>query len=145
MIIGAALPTAALERVTVADPAVSTDFVYVLPDGYQYQLYAVLYRLATDANAANRFGAIELTMQGRGCKIIPAFAHVANTTWNYRFYVGIDGLGAITDGDYAFTRLPYPFVMQSTDTIASDVRNMQAGDQVSSIDLFLYRVRIQGV
>lgn len=145
MLNGFALPTNALDRQTVGDPAVATDFLYTLPNAYQYLVQAILFRLACDANAANRFAAVEFFLQGRGLKLIPPFAQTANLTWNHRFYVGIDGLGAITDGDYSLTRLPYPFILQAGDTIASDVRNMQAGDQITSIDLFLYRMPLQGV
>lgn len=143
MINGIALPNSALERVTVAGPAAGNDFLYALPEGFQYMLQAVIFTLNTAAGGGLRWGGVDMTMQGRGCSLLPTVSQAGGLGYHHRFYIGINSSGALLDAQYVYTELPYPFIMQAADTIGSEIRNIAGGDTVTNIDLFLYRMRIQ--
>jgi hypothetical protein len=123
--------------VTVADPAAGTNWSYLLPNNYTYQVEYIRYRLATDATAANRVHAISFTDIGNlYLQATPNLAQTASqtidVTWSNsptNSLNATNGLGNLT--------MPTTPILPGNHTIRSAILNLQATDQISDIDIYL--------
>lgn len=110
--------------------SVGTDFVLSPPSNNRSELIAMSFSLDTDANAGNRTvrlhfkrGVNDLIV---GCA---AVSQIANTIFNY--VVGQHGtFSTASDVDSHFIAIPSLPILLETDTIESEVVNIEAGDQI---------------
>ena len=128
------------DQVHVPNPAAGVNFDWTTYAGYSHLLIAVEYQLTCDGTVLNRVPGLTLQIQG-----IPA--HVYNLTYTgncpagtvriMNYYAGIDrnASGIVMNRDQI--ALPFPIYMRPGDHVISTVVNLQAGDQISNIYIYL--------
>lgn len=125
--------------VHVANPAVATNWFYLLANGYRYKLLSCMFRLVTDANVANRVVGLNINLAGVIHSEYYRAANVtAGLTIDCTFAVGIGTPYGPFD-TFLAVPLPDPMPLQPQFIIESDVKYMQVGDQIS--DIYLYFAR----
>ena len=129
------------DQVHVANPVAGAEFDYTVYPGFSQLIIAVEYQLVCDGTVINRVPGLTLQIQG-----IPAHGYnltydnncPAGTTRIMNYYAGIDrnASGIVMNRDQI--ALPFPIYMRPGDHVLSTVVNLQAGDQISNIYIYMY-------
>lgn len=128
-------PIGEIDIVRPANPAAGTDFAYLTPNGYLYQLKSCNFTLTTAVAAANRNVNILTQIAAApywraGCRNWQA----ASLVINYSFFPGaFDFLGAASL--LQVSSIPTKHIMTANTQIISLIVNLQAADQISDISL----------
>lgn len=128
---------------TKANPAAGVNFSFSFNAVLRTQVFNVRFRLVTDANAANR--QVGITFTDANANIFSSSfiqaTQAASLTVDYNFAVGVGPsfpgaatLIAIPTGDDVQGALP-PVCISDTTVLASVVKNIQVGDQISAITI----------
>lgn len=119
-----------------AEPPPSDDFSYTLPAGYRYQIMCVRFRITTDVNVANRYAGLVLTNTGiHTLYIFNSTAIAASNAVMVNFWTGLEVAGSVAVNRLD-SPLPTPLYLEGGTTIGSDVRQIQAADQVDQIQIY---------
>ncbi len=130
---------------TVANPAAGIDFSIALAGNFRYHLLALKFRLATDVNVANRYPDIGgTTVEGGGIFIHSEAVVVASITVDIQWIADFPVHTAV-----AANRMSLGFgnaqLYNGGGTINSNIRQIQVGDQLSTIVLRYRRWPMQVV
>lgn len=129
------------ERIDGVQPAVATAFTLAMIGEYFTRPLSVCFQIVSDANAANR--AVRVTYETAGglvyARVMATPVQVASKTVLYQFFAD-GGSGVGVADTFSQAGLP-PIVMSPTDVLAIRVANIQAGDQISAVELILERFR----
>lgn len=123
--------------ILIPDPAAGANFVFTCPIQFMFKVKDVSFRLVTDANIANRTGAIGIYLNDDGATTINKFfisnvVHAASLTKNYFFQeTPIRDNTIINYVLEPFTET----ILKQGDAIASGINNLQATDQISLISI----------
>lgn len=125
-----------LIRHAVTNPAAGANFSLTLDPVFHAILHAVTFQLVTDANVANRYANIIITPPtAEVLSCATAVAHVASSTVVYTYWEGWPHTGAIAVNRCTLP-LPNAFFVPRGSLIGSDIRQIQATDQLSNIVLW---------
>lgn len=125
-----------LIREPVTNPAAGANFTMTLDPVFHVILHAVTFTLLTDANVANRYANIIITPPtAEILTCATTVAHVASTNVVYTYWEGWPHVGAIAV-NRATLPLPNAFFIPRGSLVGSDIRQIQAGDQISNIVLW---------
>jgi hypothetical protein len=118
---------------SAGQPAVASSVTIVMPEAVRWILRAVCFRIATDANVANRTPVLTV-LDGSGvarASVAAGVATVASKTADYTFANGLAGWVA---AGTAVVSGPGPVLpLQDGDSLVISVDGVQAGDQVSRV------------
>lgn len=121
----------------IVNPAAGANFSYTLAAGKIYKLLSCHFRFVTDATVINRNVALHVsTPGGVAIEILPVGTHGASATYDYTFAPGLTPLSDIT-GNRRCAPVPLDYWIESAGAISSQVANIQAADQISSVHLIL--------
>ncbi len=117
------------------NPAVATDFELSVQPNEAWGLRGLRFQLVTDANVANREVNVVLDDGTNNFMLIPpAVVQAASTTQRYAYGRAVGYTHQIGSNQL----MSFPDLVMDTDwRIRSNVVNMQAGDQISSIFFLL--------
>jgi hypothetical protein len=126
-----------IEHVTVAAPAAATDFVYLLPNGFSYEVQSIFFTLTTDANVISRF----VRLHYLDAAIVIAentneLAMTATSTWRISAAIGLSTQAAAATSERSLP-LPHRYIMPGNFSIRSLIISLQAADQLSDIEITL--------
>jgi hypothetical protein len=130
---------------TLIDPGLGNQWSYSFSGPgatnlYQVLLVAVRCVLVTDATVKNRYPGLNFSIGGRVFLLHSPNAITAGLTRTLVWMVGesyIQTAGTTVEN----MTLPFPIVLNSGDTLNSDIANMQAGDQLTLIYLRWMRAK----
>lgn len=131
------------QPISIPAVAVASGFTYNVPRSETQLLLAVTFQLVTDANAANRRVVVNYRDSNNTTfAAIPApFIQTATLTTVYTF-----ALGASVGGDDGAANiggaLPY-LPLKGGESVVVTITNVQAGDQASSIRLFVLQDHVR--
>lgn len=127
-------------RLTEANPAVATNFSHTVAANTRILPVTIQYTLTTDANAANRIPNIAFNFAPTGILIFSSGNIItASLTALITFAVGI-GVDYQNSANKNITSsLPLDFWINPGAAVASIITNIQAGDQISDIQLYFAR------
>lgn len=121
--------------ITVADPAVATDWALIMPVGFVYHLTSVRYQLVTDGTAATRIIQLLLPTGGALDLIIASSStQILNLTRIIQF-IDLFPTPGTSVGSLITAPLPKYRHVHGGETVASATAAMQAGDQISNIQV----------
>ena len=130
-------PFGHLQIELVGDPAAATDFVFTVGTGIILQPMAIRFTLTTDANVAARLVTLRYQHQAYiVADIPPALTQAASIAHIYTFAPGAP-LQTGAPNHEIYTATPHPIWLIPGDTIRSIVHNVQVGDQITGIRLYL--------
>lgn len=127
-----------MTSVTSADPAAGAELTQTVPSGQFWILRGLHFSLVTDATVANRRVQLVITPPGSGVvnlRISSPAVQVASTTVRYHFYVGAASLENATSL-VQHSPLPAGMLLPNDTEIASLTTNLQAGDNLSTMELY---------
>lgn len=123
-----------------ANPAAGANFTWTVPSGVRVLPVSVVFQITTDANAANR--TVNLDYNNGVVVFAVATTQVnitAGLTRQMRFSVGLGNCFQESASGNLHGPLNPQLFLYPTQTLSSNVRSIQAGDQLSSIYItYLY-------
>jgi len=122
----------------IANPAAGTNFTYSVPDNHRTKIALITYTFVTDANVAQRYHTLTHVRAAAPLRISSDQVGVsASKTQNVMIMPGAAQLN-IADSPYPlFPIIDSPCFLEN-DTINSDIINIQVGDQISDVRMFLH-------
>lgn len=127
---------------SVSDPASGADYAAPLTSGVRQQILGMRFQLVTDATVADRRVQVELKFNNTTYIVSQAnVVQPASLTITYFLAAGYVASTAIVDTK-VLMRWPYPPELLGSGTsaawqIATDVVNLQAGDQLQNMSLYV--------
>lgn len=123
-------------KVDGTQPAAGASFTLKLSGDHVRRLVSVVFKLTTDANAANRYCTVEYQGDnGNAFSVNAAAVVVTASTTNQRFAGSADrGTSEWNTGTDVLFPLA-PIFLHGGDTVKINVGSVQAGDQLSAIEL----------
>ncbi len=122
--------------ITISNPAAGADFSYTIPDYTQLELLYVSYLLTADATVTNRRPGILFSDGTTSLKPYYSTTQItANQARTLSFFLfGHTNTSSFSNNIY--TSLPYTLLLSGW-TIESTTNTIQAGDQISAIQLYV--------
>lgn len=123
------------ERVDISNPSVGVNFTHTVPANTAYKLLAIIYRIVTDANAANRGMRILIT---DGTKNRMILVPSNNVTASLTVDIAVaPGLQSTLLANRLVHPMPDNLILRAASVISSAVSLIQVGDQLSLIELWV--------
>ena len=127
-----------LEYITIPSPIAGANVAYTVPDNTVIQIVGVSLLFVTDANAADRRVVVNNTVQMQSSA--SPLLQTANLAWAYRFTCGVGFVDGTGDGSpTVYCPLACGLQLCSGQTVDVRVVDIQAGDQLNSVYLQVYR------
>lgn len=128
-----------------ADPAAGSNFSINVPTGETWRIHAIQFRFVTSATVASRRVRVRATTGQLGFGIVSLIQtdQTASTTLDYSCAPYGQMVDEIDSSD-AFIIIPNELWVVSGGSISSSIRNIQAGDQVSNVELIVEKFFANG-
>lgn len=123
----------------VTSPAAGANFTYTFPAPYHYKLDGLRFKMITDGNAANR--TIMLDIYTVGVPPIYYSSTILQPESLTRYWHMWAGLNTIDRQSFSQVIASFPpqIWLREGSIIATDIKNLQVGDQMSEIILYFRR------
>jgi len=127
------LEAGSFHKLTATNPAAGADWSISVPDNRIWRPLLIAFTIVTDATATNRYPGILITDS-----FSPDYNIVAETAIQASKTLKVKGLPGLATPSYITTDfyiwpLPFPVWIRGGATITSDIQQLQAGDQLSTI------------
>lgn len=127
---------------TIANPAPGADFIIPAISELRMEIIAITFTFDSDGNAANRIIHLHHINDSKDTQGTTASgAIILNEVINVEISQGMLGQDLTAATQTITMPLPLNVFLQTGDTFASEVANIQVGDQISDIQ---YRVKTWG-
>jgi len=125
------------EIIAVANPAAGAQWTQTVPNNTIWLINNVEFQLLTDITVINRIGRVEIFDGTTNTRIAMAgFNQAASLTINHMYKLAGHGLNATNQGS---GDLAHRLYLRPTWIIRSNVANLQAGDALTAISLYIQR------
>lgn len=126
-----------LQSAAPGAPGAGNNLVWTVPDGLVVEIQSIVFRFSTDANAVDRvIIARGENTGGSPFALSPAVAvQTASKTFTHSFAVGIMPADYSTEASRMFSCLACCIFLEAGEDFVIDVRNIQAGDSITNIEL----------
>lgn len=128
------------DTIALGDPAVATNWTYTVPIRLRVLLVSAKFTFSTDANVADR--TIRINIQEGAHRLITTFVSqgiAANLIRNFNFFIGAPTSIAVAAGEDYIAPLPQKLYLGPGSIISSDIRAIQAADQLSTVIMRFHR------
>ena len=126
------------KTIIIPSPAQGANFSYMVPAGRRMHVRSIAFNFITDANVATRQVILYVIDPAGGVSYsaVPKVTQVTGLGYDYTFAPQAREL-ANAVGGYATSQLASKLVLVPGEVIASDIQNVQAGDQIQEIYLLV--------
>lgn len=127
-----------LELITVADPAAGANFSQAVPTGERWKLIYCRFKLVTSATVATRQVRLQVAPDAGSFPI--AFLNEETQTASVTNTYNFSNFGSRISGPNAsmtYPLIPANIEIPAAGTIATSINNIQAGDQLSEIRIYI--------
>lgn len=132
-------PSGDLVQPTISNPVAGANFSFNIPSGQVIRPRTLMFRFVTDANVASRTVTLYVYGAGGGLySILTQVTQAASLTYDYSYVPSIYPAHTITHG-IILAGWPADLWLESPMVISSQIYNIQATDQLSSIHLLYER------
>jgi hypothetical protein len=123
----------------VPAPAVGagTNATLTVPASVRWRLLGVSLYLSTSATVANRIPAVIADAQGMlssGTRVAPV---TASATADPTFFTPGQSIAEFSTAAGYFDPMPPPILLRAADIVYSDITNLQAGDQINGLAVYV--------
>jgi len=125
-----------LQTAEPADPAVSVGLSWPVPANSVIKLISLTALITLVAGAPNRFPLV--CIQNDGTLILPQSPSITQTgltAWQHNWSIGITDLNASVADNAVWARLGDDYFAKTGEFINLDIVGIQAGDQISNIEI----------
>ncbi|MDP2325581.1 MAG: hypothetical protein Q8N51_16350 [Gammaproteobacteria bacterium] len=127
----------ALRTITAPAVGAGTNPVITVPANTRWRLLGGLIVLSTSAAVANRTPVLVASASGMlsaGTRVAPV---VANTVADYTYFTPGQSVAEFNTSVGYFDPMPPPILLQAADSIYCDITNLQGGDQVNGLAVYV--------
>lgn len=121
-----------------ANPVAGSNFTYTLPDNHVYKIVCITFRLVTDATVANRhIGVVFVDGAIHTLQLVTGANVIASTTVTVAGWQGLADKETQVSNVLTFG-LPTDLYLEPGTVINSNIKQLQATDQVSQIQIYAH-------
>jgi hypothetical protein len=123
-------------RTSGTPPGAGNNYTFTVPANARYHILNARYTLSTDANVADRYHVINVSIDGN-THTIGLFdqAQTASLAWQVSWHSGLSQHVDLTANNLAALSMGQGVILGAGDSLSAQILGLQVGDQITNITL----------